>query len=110
MCPSDIQFVLERMSEKYSLPIMITENGIADADDVSRKLWLSHTIDSMRQAVDNGVELLGYVHWSLIDNFEWAYGKWPRFGLIEVNYETGERKLRESAIWFGDIIGDLQMK
>ena len=110
MCPSDIQFVLERMSDKYSLPIMITENGIADADDVSRKLWLTHTIDSMKQAVDNGVDLLGYVHWSLIDNFEWAYGKWPRFGLIEVNYETGERRLRDSAIWFGDVIGNLQME
>lgn len=110
ICPADIQFVLERMSEKYSLPIMVTENGVADANDKIRKVWISHTIASMRRAINNGVNLLGYIHWSLIDNFEWEYGKLARFGLIEVDYNTGERRLRNSAIWFGSVINDLQIK
>ncbi len=52
----------------------------------------------------NGVRVEGYLHWSLIDNFEWAYGTWPRFGLAEVDYKTGSRILRPSARWFGQVI------
>ena len=104
LSPADIQFVLERMSNKYSLPIMVTENGLADAEDKNRQWWITQTIAAMRKSVDNGVDLLGYLHWSLIDNFEWSYGKWPRFGLVAIDYTTGERKLRPSARWFGKFI------
>jgi beta-glucosidase len=104
MCPSDIEFVLERYHEKYNLPIIITENGLADSQDENRKWWISETIMAMGRAMKKGVKLHGYLHWSLIDNFEWAHGKWPRFGLISVNYKTNELKLRSSAEWFGRII------
>ena len=62
----------------------------------------------MQRALDNGVKLEGYLHWSLTDNFEWDKGTWPRFGLAEVNYETQERTLRPSALWFGKIIKHLR--
>jgi beta-glucosidase len=108
MQPADIQYALERLYRKYKKPILITENGLADADDSHRKWWITQTILGMQNAMKYGVELIGYLHWSLIDNFEWAYGKWPRFGLAEVNYKTGERKLRPSAVWFGRVIKKLR--
>jgi len=108
MQPADIQFALERVYRRYKKPILITENGLADAEDAHRKWWIMQTIIGMQSAMKYGVELMGYLHWSLIDNFEWAYGKWPRFGLVEIDYKTGERKLRPSARWFGGVIKKLR--
>jgi len=102
--PADIQYVLERLHDKYRLPIIITENGLADAQDNQRQWWITETLIGMQKAMRNGVKLEGYLHWSLIDNFEWAYGKWPRFGLAAVDYKTGERTLRPSARWFGRVV------
>lgn len=102
--PGDLQYVLERLHRKYKLPIIITENGLADGEDEQRRWWLTQTLLAMQKAMASGVELEGYLHWSLIDNFEWAYGKWPRFGLAAVDYSTGERSLRPSAVWFGRVI------
>ncbi|MEI6850571.1 MAG: family 1 glycosylhydrolase [Candidatus Saccharibacteria bacterium] len=104
MTPGDIQFVLQRLYAKYKIPIIITENGLADNQDSNRRWWITQTILAIQNAIKNGVVVKGYLHWSLIDNFEWAYGKWPRFGLAEVNYKTGKRTLRPSAKWFGRVI------
>jgi beta-glucosidase len=108
MQPANLQFVLERLYRKYHKPIIVTENGLADATDKHRQWWLTRTLIAMQKAMDNGVELEGYLHWSLIDNFEWAYGKWPRFGLAAVDYKTGRRTLRPSARWFGRVIKQLR--
>ena len=62
----------------------------------------------MQRAIAGGVEMIGYMHWSLMDNFEWAHGKWPRFGLVAVDYKTGKRTLRPSAAWFGRVIKKLR--
>jgi beta-glucosidase len=102
--PEDIEFVLERWHTKYKKPILITENGIADNRDAFRKEWIEQTIRAMQRAMKRDVKILGYMHWSLTDNFEWAYGKWPRFGLAAVDYTTGTRTLRPSARWFGRVI------
>jgi len=108
LAPADLEFVLERLYGKYKLPIMITENGLADATDTYRKEWIKETIVAMQKAMGRGVKLIGYMHWSLMDNFEWAYGKWPRFGLVEIDYKTGKRTLRPSAVWFGNVIKKLR--
>lgn len=108
MAPADIEHVLTRLHAKYKLPILITENGVADQHDQYRKWWIAQTLAGMRRAMDEGVPLIGYLHWSLMDNFEWAYGKWPRFGLAEVDYRTGERTLRPSAVWFGKVVKKLR--
>jgi beta-glucosidase len=108
MTPADIEFVLERWWAKYKLPIMITENGLADDQDAHRQWWLKETLVAMQSAMNRGVKLIGYMHWSLMDNFEWAYGKWPRFGLIAVDYNTGKRTLRPSAVAFGKVIKRLR--
>lgn len=106
--PGDIEYVLERWHRKYKLPILITENGIADGEDTHRKAWIKETLLALQKAMGHGVHLIGYLHWSLTDNFEWAYGKWPRFGLAAVDYTTGERSLRPSAQWFGRVIKKLR--
>lgn len=106
--PTDIQYALERLYRKYKIPIIITENGLADATDSQRKWWITQTLIGMQKAMQNGVKLDGYLHWSLIDNFEWAYGKWPRFGLAAIDYTTGRRTLRPSALWFGKVIKRLR--
>lgn len=110
LSPDHIQFCLERLHEKYKKPIIITENGLADCEDVNRRWWLTKTLIGMQNAMKNGVRLEGYLHWSLIDNFEWDKGRWPRFGLIAVNYTTHERTIRPSGEWFGKVIKRLRSK
>jgi len=108
LSPANIQHALERLDEKYHLPILITENGLADDKDENRQWWITQTLIGMQKAIDNGVALEGYLHWSLIDNFEWDKGFWPHFGLAKINRNTGERTLRPSARWFGKIIEHLR--
>ncbi len=106
--PDHIEHALVRLHDKYKLPILITENGIADAHDQHRQEWIETTIRGMLAAQKEGVKLLGYLHWSLVDNIELTDGRWPRFGLAQVNYLTMERKLRPSALWFGKVIKKLR--
>lgn len=84
---------------KYQLPIIITENGIADADDNDRERYIvSHLAEVARFIRDRpDIPVLGYVHWSLTDNYEWENGFAPRFGLFAIDYETLERTKRPSA-------------
>lgn len=104
MEPQNIELVLKRLHDKYHLPIMITENGVADATDQYRKWWLTQTIVALQKAMDSGVEVFGYLHWSLLDNFEWDKGTWPRFGLFAVDYATGARTPRSSALWLARVL------
>lgn len=106
--PGDIQYVLERLYAKYKKPLLVTENGIADQRDELREWWIAVTVAAMQRAIEHGVELEGYLHWSLLDNFEWSYGRWPRFGLVAVDYDSGKRALRSSAKTFGRIIKKLR--
>lgn len=108
MAPADIEHVLLRLHDKYKKPILITENGVADHNDQYRKWWIAQTLAGVRRAMDEGASVFGYLHWSLMDNFEWGFGKWPRFGLAKVDYTTGERTLRPSAVWFGKLIKKLR--
>lgn len=104
MQPENIQFVIERLHDKYKVPIIVTENGLADHKDESRKWWILHTMIGIHKAAQNGAIVDGYLHWSLLDNFEWAHGKWPRFGLVHVDYKTLKRTPRPSALWYGQIL------
>ncbi|RYF29377.1 MAG: glycoside hydrolase family 1 protein [Chloroflexi bacterium] len=108
LSPANIQQALERLHDKYDLPILITENGLADSRDEHRQWWITQTIMGMQKAMEHGVKLEGYLHWSLLDNFEWDKGKWPRFGLIAVDYDTMKRTPRPSAIWFAKVIKKLR--
>lgn len=95
-----------RNLQKYKKPIYITENGLADAKDEKRAQFIKDHIFWMKKAMAEGADVRGYFHWSLIDNFEWDKGYEPRFGLIEVDYKTMERKIRKSALAYRDILGE----
>ena len=89
---------------RYRLPILITENGICTNDDRERIDFISRHLKEAARAIGEGVNVMGYIYWSLIDNFEWAHGYGPRFGLVEVDYKTQRRTARPSAHFFADII------
>ena len=104
-----IRFVYER----YKLPIMITENGMANNDfvcrdgkvhDAQRTEFIYRYLGSLKQALEEGYPVIGYQHWAVMDNFEWAEGYDPRFGLIFVDYKTGKRTLKDSAYEYKKII------
>lgn len=101
--PPGIYFIL-RWLKKYNLPIYITENGLADASDSQREQFIKDHLHWTQKAIGEGADVRGYFHWSLLDNFEWDKGFWPRFGLIEIDYKTLERKPRESFYAYKKII------
>jgi beta-glucosidase len=82
---------------RYGQPIYVTEHGLADAADQNRAWYIRESLKGIAAQVKDGADVRGYLHWSLLDNFEWAEGSWPRFGLVEVDYATGKRSIRPSA-------------
>ena len=109
MEPEGLYPLILRAWAHYRKPIIITENGVADSDDTYRQWWLQETIVAMERAVSEGVEVRGYFHWSLLDNFEWAYGWWPKFGLIAVDRKQEmKRTIRPSAKWYAEKVRQLR--
>jgi beta-glucosidase len=100
--PEGLYHLLKRLS-RYGKPIYITENGIPDADDDRRPAFLITHLRQMWKAIMQNIPVMGYYHWTLVDNFEWAEGWNLRFGLIEVNPETQERKMRRSGELYTEI-------
>jgi beta-glucosidase/6-phospho-beta-glucosidase/beta-galactosidase len=89
----------------YGLPVYITENGMADAADALRPMYLVHHLKVLEDVIADGVaDVRGYFHWSLIDNFEWALGLDPKFGLFSYDQVTQKRKLRKSGSLYARII------
>lgn len=109
MEPEGLYPLLVRVWAHYKKPIMITENGLADSSDEHRQWWIEETIVAMERAMSEGVEVRGYFHWSLLDNFEWKFGWWPEFGLVHVDRQNGmKRTIRPSARWFAKRIRAMQ--
>ena len=106
---------LLRLHRDYpALPLYITENGAAFADvvgpdgavdDPERVAYFAAHIEACRQAIASGVQLKGYFAWSLLDNFEWAWGYSRRFGLVYVDYQTQRRIVKSSGQWFTALLG-----
>ena len=95
--PQGLYHVLKILKERYNKPIYVAENGIADKDDEARDKFIKENIFWMHQAMSEGVDVRGHFYWSLLDNFEWDKGYWPRFGLVSVDYKTMKRTIRPSA-------------
>jgi len=100
--PEGLFDVLADLSDH--VPIYITECGIASTNDDRRNRFLITYLHEVYRAIQAGINVKGFFYWSLIDNFEWHLGFDPRFGLIEVDYKTQERRLRTSAMVYTDII------
>lgn len=101
--PEGIYKVLRRVHKMFGLPIMIASNGIGTEDDLQRRRFLVNHLGQIKRAMDDGANVIGYMHWSFMDNFEWFMGFEPKFGLVEVNYSTLERIPRNSAHMYGEI-------
>jgi beta-glucosidase len=114
--PTGLRDVLLRLDRDYpGLPIIVTENGAAFADQVDsdgqvadpdRISYLHGHLLASREAISRGVDLRGYFVWSLLDNFEWGLGYGKRFGLIHVDYETQARTPKDSALWYQRVIAN----
>lgn len=100
--PEGLFEVLTDLSD--DIPIYITECGIASTNDDRRNRFLISYLQEVFRSIRAGVNVRGFFYWSLIDNFEWHRGFDPRFGLIEVDYSTQQRKIRPSALVYTDII------
>jgi beta-glucosidase len=83
--------------QRYGVPLMITENGIATSDDELRSRYVADHIEALGQAVREGVPVLGYLYWTLMDNYEWVEGRGARFGLAAVDFATQRRTIRPAA-------------
>ena len=97
--PRGLAKVLMEFSER-GLPLMVTENGIATVDDERRREFLRDHLAALAEAIKQGANVIGYLHWSLMDNFEWDMGTAPKFGLVAVDYDTQQRNPRGSANLF----------
>ncbi len=107
--PAGIYYVVKRIWERYKglgLPILITENGVADSSDEIRAWFIEEHANYVKKLISEGIPVIGYFYWSLIDNLEWNAGYSQKFGLIEVDFNSPNRtrKLRQSAQKFSEII------
>lgn len=105
MYPEGIYHILSRLG-RFKKPIYITECGIADREDMYRSWYIHEILRYIHRAISEGVDVRGFLYWSLIDNFEWDKGFWPRFGLVEVDYKSQKRAIRPSAREYAKIIKD----
>lgn len=101
--PQGILTLVKKQYQKYMAPIYITENGTCDKLDTFRSRFI---YDHLKLLCQSNVPVERYYHWSLLDNFEWAEGEDPRFGLIDVDYETQKRTIRESGKFYAEIINE----
>ncbi|MFE6964691.1 GH1 family beta-glucosidase [Agromyces sp. NPDC057679] len=117
IAPDGLEELLVSLAEQFpGQPLMITENGAAFADvvtpapdgprvhDVERVDYLRRHFAAARRAMDRGVDLRGYLVWSLLDNFEWGYGYSKRFGIVRVDYDTQERLVKDSGRWLAELL------
>lgn len=98
--PRGIYHVVKAAWRRHRLPIYVTENGLADASDRVRGPFIRDHLVWLHRAIAEGCDVRGYLHWSLLDNFEWREGFAPRFGLVAVDYATQERTVRPSARYY----------
>lgn len=107
--PEGIYHCLMKL-KKFNKPIIITENGIADSTDRQREKFIKEHLYWIWRAIQDGADIRGYLYWSLLDNFEWSRGFGPRFGLVEIDYKTFERKIRPSALEYAKICKTNQLE
>jgi beta-glucosidase len=117
--PRGIYNILGRLHFEYAFPaLLITENGAAFVDDVgpdgtvddpARLSYIKRHLEMIHNAIQIGVPVTGYFVWSLMDNFEWAYGYSKRFGIVYVDYPSQQRILKSSAKWYRDLLHDNEL-
>lgn len=99
--PEALAATIRYAARKTGKPIFVTENGIGTDDDTRRVVYIDRALAGVRDCIDEGIDVRGYLHWSLLDNFEWVFGYKQRFGLVSVDRKTFKRTPKPSAIHLG---------
>jgi len=101
--PEALEACLRYAHARVAVPIYVTENGISTEDDTRRIEYIRRALAGLRNCLAEGIDVRGYIHWSLLDNFEWILGYRPKFGLIGVDRATQQRTIKPSARYLGEI-------
>ena len=101
--PDALEATIRYASDRARVPIIVTENGIATEDDPRRIAFMHCALNGVKRCLRDGIDVRGYFHWSMLDNFEWLFGYGPKFGLIAVDRKTQERRVKPSAEWLGRV-------
>jgi beta-glucosidase len=101
--PQALEYTVRRAAAVTGLPVVVTENGIGTEHDRERITFISEALEGLHRCIEDGVDVRGYYVWSLLDNFEWAQGYRPKFGMVAVDRTTFERRPKPSALWFGEV-------
>jgi beta-glucosidase len=103
--PQSLEATLRRAWEVTGgqIPLLVTENGIGTEDDDQRIGYVGEALAGVQRAIADGIDVRGYTYWSLLDNFEWAFGYGPKFGIVSVDRDTFVRTPKPSARWLGGI-------
>jgi beta-glucosidase len=101
--PESLEHTVRFAAKETGVPVIVTENGIASEDDKRRVEYIQRALAGVKRSIDDGITVRGYIHWSLLDNFEWIFGYTSKFGLIAVDRETQKRTVKPSAILLGKI-------
>jgi beta-glucosidase len=99
--PDGLGNVIRKVAKVLSISIMITEHGVATDNDERRVEFIRRGLEGVQACLDEGIDIRGYLYWSTFDNFEWNSGYSMKFGLIEVDRSTQDRKVKESARYPG---------
>jgi beta-glucosidase/6-phospho-beta-glucosidase/beta-galactosidase len=101
--PPDIYTLISDFQDEFQLPVMITENGLATTDGYLRSWFIIEHLKYVHMAIRDGYEVMGYLHWSLLDNFEWLQAYTMRFGLYAVDFSTFARMPTEGSETYSEI-------
>jgi beta-glucosidase len=101
--PEALGHTVRLAAEHARVPVLVTENGMATDDDAARIAYTRSALDGLAHCISDGVDVRGYIHWTLIDNFEWNAGYSKTFGLIAFDHETFARSVKPSARWLGRV-------
>ena len=101
--PESLEHTVRLASKETGVPVIVTENGVGTENDARRVEYIQRALAGLKRCLDDGIDVRGYVHWSLLDNFEWIFGFGPKFGLVAVDRETQKRTVKPSAILLGNI-------
>ena len=101
--PECVEHVVRYAAREAHVPIIVTENGVATEDDTRRVEYFERAVAGLKRAIDDGVDVRGYVAWSLMDNFEWMSGYTPKYGIVAVDRATQKRTIKSSGAMLGNI-------
>jgi beta-glucosidase len=101
--PEALGHTVRLAAEHAGVPVLVTENGMATDDDEARIAYTRGALEGLAQCINDGIDVRGYIHWTLLDNFEWNAGYSKTFGLIAVDRETFTRSVKPSARWLGQV-------